>query len=768
MLSTRHHPKRVARQPILSGATIIVVSGLGSSVLAQPSPSLAELKWRIPETADGRFVIVPGQRAFVGGYRAPGLEVWTYPLQLVHGYWISFRLEGDTNEIDGRSVLRTIEQTPSAATREYVAAGVALRERIVVADSAPGAAINYTLASNRAAIITVHFTPSLNLMWPGAVGGQEIHWDSTHSAFALDEPSHRFRGVIASPQIIVHEQILNNRRDAVFEQSRTFAVRVAPGEGAAVTFAGASEPSQDPLAVATNLGDGREAKRRARARYAALQLVDIETPDSSVNRALHWTQITLEQAWVCNPQLGCGVVAGYGPSRGARRPQYAWFFAGDGLVAVDALLREGAYERAREELAFIIRYQHKHTGAIWHELSQSAGFLDWQGAYPYMFVHVDVSFDFLDTMRDYVATTGDVPFARSHWDAIRAAYDYCRSTIAPNGVLPQIPLGQQGRDEQDPQRDELTLSLAWVRAAESFATLARLTNHDGLAAEAADASVRARKAIRPTYYDAARGQWVSGHLRSGAPVRGLTSSAIALLHQRMLGDIEQRALLDELASPAYRAPWGIRSTPTNSPLYDPDSYARGSVWAIGTADAIRAFYEAGRWDTATALWRDLVPWFGLDAPGHMHEVLRGDTFAPERESVPDQTWSAASFLSSAVSGVLGIELDAAKRELHFAPNLPPAWQSLRVRHLPLAGAEINLAMRISPDSSVLTIENSGPAMTLVVRNRVRSDRYVLTATTSAEARVLRSGPAGGAYEVRIACPANRTTRLALRIARRVS
>src|SRR4029077_14046856 len=102
------------------------------------------------------------------------------------------------------------------------------------------------------------------------------------------------------------------------------------------------------------------------------------------------------------------------------------------------------------------------------------GFLDWEHAYPYMFVHVDVNFDFLNIFRDYVVTTGDVDFARMHWSSIRAAYGYCRSAIPPGRALPEIPAGQQGRDEQDPQRDELSLSLAAVTASESFATLARL------------------------------------------------------------------------------------------------------------------------------------------------------------------------------------------------------------------------------------------------------------------------------------------------------
>jgi glycogen debranching enzyme len=378
---------------------------------------------------------------------------------------------------------------------------------------------------------------------------------------------------------------------------------------------------------------------------------------------------------------------------------------------------------------------------------------------------VDVSFDFLDTFRDYVVTTGDVGFARTHWSSIRAAYDYCRSAIPPGRALPEIPAGQQGRDEQDPQRDELSLSLAAVTASESFATLARLTGHEGLSATALDASRRARDAIRPAYYDTNRHVWLSGHLRSGAPVEGLTGSLIALLHQGMLNDTEQRALLDTLASPRYRAPWGIRSTPNDSRLYDPDSYARGSVWAIGTADATMAFFEAGRAETATALWRDLVSWFALDAPGHMHEVLNGDRFVPERESVPDQSWSSAAFLSSAVRGVLGLDLDAAKRQLRFAPRLPQGWDTLRVRRLDLAGARVDLALRRSRDVVQLDIENSGPAMTLAFRAPLDTGVRVSSVDVSEGTRLTSNARAELQGAVSILCPAHRTSRLTLHLAK---
>ena len=735
---------------------------------AQSAPSLADLLWSATETPTGRFTIVPGQRAFVAGYNSSGLEVWTPPLQLLHGYRITFRAEGDTTETDGRSALRTIEQTPTAATRVYEGAGITVRERVFAPADLPGVTISYAVESSTPVVITVHFTPSLNLMWPAGIGGQQIHWDSGHSAYVLDEPARRFRGAIVSRQIVTHDQMQNETRGSEFERSHAFTLRASPGakNELVVSFAGSSTPGEEPLAIAQALASQHEEQeRRARARFAGLNLLDIETPDSSVNRALRWAQVTLEQAWACNPQLGCGLVAGYGPSRGARRPQYAWFFAGDGLVATDALLREGAYGRARDELAFIMRYQNRRTGAIWHEMSQSAGLIDWAGAYPYMFVHVDISFDFLRTVRDYVQTTGDVAFANDHWQSIRAAYDYCRSTIPRRGALPYIPAGKQGGNEQDPQRDELGLSLAWVDAAQSFATLARLTNRRELATAATRASTLARNAIRPTYYESARGRWVSGHLHSGAPVEGLTNSLIALLQHGLLSEPERRTLLDTLSNPTLRAPWGIRSTASDDPLYDPDSYARGSVWALGTASAVTAFYAAGRAEIATALWRDLVPWFGLDAPGHAHEVLRGDAFAPERESVPDQTWSSAAFLSSAVSGLLGIHLDAGTRQLRFAPRLPTEWDSLRVRRISLGGATVGLAMRTSRNVVELEVENSGPLLTLQFRPDLpggsRVDRVEMS-----DGSLSRAGAEGGdAYEVSVACEAGRTTRITLHLAR---
>ena len=123
------------------------------------------------------------------------------------------------------------------------------------------------------------------------------------------------------------------------------------------------------LGISLGAGDllSQEEILRAQSRTAVAAVeadaIAIETPDPAVNRALASAVLALDAAWVCNDALGCGTVAGYGASRPGRRPQYAWFFAGDGLFAADAYADAGLQGRARDELTFVMRYPgypHRH------------------------------------------------------------------------------------------------------------------------------------------------------------------------------------------------------------------------------------------------------------------------------------------------------------------------------------------------------------------------------------------------------------------------
>jgi glycogen debranching enzyme len=680
-----------------------------SSAPAQTAaPKLSQLTWSADSTGPERFISAHGRRAAVFGYSQNGLEVWTYPFQILTGYKVNFRPEGVTTEIDGNAVLRRIEYRPEEITRIYAGPDFVVRETIFVPLAEPGSIIWYDVDGARPIDIVVRFIPVLDLMWPGGIGGQEALWNSSASTYLISEPTHRFSGSIGSPDIVAHDDTPNANRHLGREAGIAFTVRAGGGRASAkVIIAGG--PERSATSIAAKLLQQEESLRKlATDHYSELldSALQIETPDDTVNRALAWSEIALDQAWVCNPDLGCGLVAGYGPSRKARRPQYDWFFAGDGMVDIPALLAAGEFTRAREELEFILKYQDQKTGMIWHELSQSAGWIDWN-KYPYMFVHVELTFDFLRAAEEYFSTTGDLDFIKLHWPAIQSAYEYCRSLIDPEDGLPHIPAGKEGSREQEPLSEELALSANWTAATRAYGVLAMAAGHADAATEATAANRRSAELIRKRYWNEKQNYWITGYTRSGTALIDRQIGPVDILERGLFSDTQRDSILQQLASSDFETDWGTRGRSASSSSYEPNSYANGSVWAVSTASVATAFWSAHRPATAFPIWNALVPWSSLDSLGHMHETLAGDYYREEIESVPEQTWSSARFFASAIGGLLGLEVDAASNRITFAPHLPANWGTITIRNLRVGASRINFKLKTSLDELRLEIHNDG-------------------------------------------------------------
>lgn len=650
------------------------------------------------------------------GYPQTGLEVWAYPLQILSGYQVSFRPEGAATETDGRLLLKRIIERPESITRIYAGPDYVIRETIFVPLKQPAAIITYQTESDHPIYIDVHFKPVLNLMWPGALGGQSTSWDSQANGYLLEEPAHHLRAIIASPEIALHDDTVNSTLHPSGNLSFVLKPSSAQnGEAVAQVYIALLEHSNtNPAAAIQSLKtNAHKLETAARDHYTKLaqDALRISTPDREVNSALAWAEVALDQAWVCNPQLGCGLVAGYGPSRGARRPQYAWFFAGDGLVAANALVSAGEYDRAHDELLFIVKYQDQKTGMIWHELSQSAGYIDWS-KYPYMFVHVDISFDYLNAAARYVLASGDADFAVRQWKSIDAAYQYCRSLIGEDG-LPHIPAAKEGADEQHRPAEDLGLSVSWVAAAKSYAALARAAGHAELAGSALEQSGRARQAIAAHFWDADHHFWINGTTVQGTPIFTRRSGPADAITDSIFPPQQSELVLDQIASSKFRTDWGVRSVGTDSAIYKPWSYASGSVSALHSADIAAMLWEEDRPEIAWSIWRSLVPWNRLDSLGHIHEVLAGNYYREQTESVPEQTWSSAELLDAATRGLLGLTIEGARNRVVFRPHLPANWDHVSVANIHLRQSNLAFTMRQNADSINLDIQNSGaPVMVL--------------------------------------------------------
>ncbi len=670
--------------------------------------------WSTTLTQPNRYISAHGIRGFAGGYSEDGLEFWSFPLQLVSGYHLSFVLP-KAPSISAISTLTSVEVDPLGVTRIYTAPAFRVRERITTHAKDPGVLVRFSVEGSSDLHIQVHFQPSLNLMWPAGIGGQETSWDPGARGFLFESnPRNRFRALSIRHR---RQQSIAKRitiaSGSEFNRSTTFHTLepspCAGGQCATLVFAGQSEKDEEVHATTASLLHVSDASAVGDAkRFGSSEIVKVTTPDAEANRAIQWAQIALEQAWTCNARLGCAVVAGYGPSHSSRRPQYAWFFAGDGLLAAEALLHEGNYKRAADELDFLYRYQKPEDGMMWHEISQSAGFLNWAKDYPYMYVHVDITFDFLTELAEYDRISGDQAFLSRHWPATLKAYQYCLSTLDKSDGLPRVPADKMSGNEQDRLTDELTLSASWVSAAHAMFELAASMHDEALSRQAESASLRARESIRSRYWDSTARRWVSGFTRSGTATERTSAADLAAIASGASTPEQTSATLDLLATPPYLTPWGLRSKPTTAPDYDPTGYAKGSVWAFSTAGAAETMWRAHRPDAANTLWQSLVPWESVDSLGHMHEVMSGSFFTPQRESVPEQTWSSSAFLSAAIHGMLGLESEGRKNVLHFEPQVPISWHSLHVEHVPVGNSVVDFSWHSENGHFTLDMRNAGP------------------------------------------------------------
>jgi hypothetical protein len=185
------------------------------------------------------------------------------------------------------------------------------------------------------------------------------------------------------------------------------------------------------------------------------------------------------------------------------------------------------------------------------------------------------------------------------------------------------------------------------------------------------------------------------------------SGPTAALNEHLLSSGDENEMLGALAGAAFQTDWGTRSLAADSPEYDPDSYSKGSVSALHTAEIADAFWSAHRPLQAWQIWSGLVPWFAMDSPGYMEEVLTGEVFQPQVESVPQQTWSSAGFLSAAIHGLLGAAVDAPANRLTLAPHRFPEGGPIKIDHLHAVGAVVSASFQWSGQSIEANLTNDG-------------------------------------------------------------
>jgi glycogen debranching enzyme len=728
----------------------------------QPAPSQLIPKFPLTKsglelerrTHPGAFLDVLGRRAAVFGYEHRQLEAWVYPLQILEGFEVSFKLEGYPLELSGADTSATINVRPEATTITYSHAAFTVRQIIFAPLDEPGVVMLFDVDSVLPLTLNVRFHPRLKLMWPAGLMTGSLSWDEKQRAYFITEETGRYVGMIGSPA--ARDVSVMPYQEEPRDVPAQFSVAASPADLKSnfipVVIAGSVKGREDARAAYTRiLNSVAKLYEKNVEHYRRLreETTSVVTPDARVNEAFEWAKVGIDKGVVENPLLGRGLVAGFRTAGESERPGFAWFFGRDSMWTALALDSYGDFATTRDALSFLKRFQ-RADGKIPHEISQSASLVPWFTDYPYPWASADATPLYVIAHADHLRASGDLEFTRANWDSILKAYRFTAATDADgNGLVENTKFGHGWVEGGAlyPPHEEIYMQGLWIEALRDIEEMATLLKDEKVTAEARAAAERAREATEKTYWLPERGFYAFATNLPGTSPREADPGPDRERRQQRMNELDKSKIVDEdtvlpavplwwhlleddraqseidhLGSGHIATDWGARIISDESALYDPLSYHNGSVWPLFTGWASTAAYSYGRPHVGFQALMSNVLLQRQNALGYVTELLSGDFDAPFGRSSHHQVWSEAMTVAPVIRGLLGIEVSDLGKTVRFAPQLPADWNSVdvyRVRagaktfdfHLKRADGKMKISIS-TPESQEPTKVIFAPAFAL--------------------------------------------------------
>jgi glycogen debranching enzyme len=663
------------------------------------------------------FVSAVGTRAGIFGNEQGTFEAWVYPLKILRDFHLRFHVEGTV--LPAETLARTLIVRPESSTIVYTGDAFSVRETLFVPVHETGAVIALEVDTARPLEIEAVFDRDFQLEWPGTMGDANEEWDPTLRAFHFAAESGKFDALVGSPSATrTSEEYSSNyfssRHDSILLGATEkgvetkFIVIAASFDGRATLASLYQHLSKDYL----------ELNRSSAAYYRdyLARTVSLQLPDAQMQTAYDWARVSMLQGLVQNPLLGEGMVAGYNTSNDDGRPGFAWFFGRDAEWTSLALDADGDFSTARTAMEFLSKYQ-RADGKIPHEVSQSASFLDWFKNTPYAFASADATPLFIITVNDYVTRSGDVEFARQKWDNLWRAYSFLQSTYDGQGLAQNVGVGHGWIEGGPlyPSKVELYQASLGLEALRALSQLAHLLGKEDVSQQLAQTFDRQKPLLDKAFWSAEKQIYTyalpplssdptttdASRKRVGAVS---VLATVPMWFTQLDGD-QARTMLRQLAAPDHQTDWGMRIVSSRDLSYDPGGYHFGVVWPLFTGWASVAEYRYHRPLPAYSNLRANALLTLDGSLGHVAEALSGKYYQTLATGSPHQIWSAAMVVNPLLSGLFGLQTNASRCELNFAPHVPADWSSFSINNVRLGTVALNLNYKREPGHIQLEVQS---------------------------------------------------------------
>jgi glycogen debranching enzyme len=683
----------------------------------------------------GQFISAVGRRAIAMGTEDGAFELWSWPYKWMHDLKLAFRVPKYTQPIPAKDVARSVTVRPEGVTITYAYETFTVKQTVFASIDKPAVMMLLEVDAIRPMEIIASFVPDLHLAWPASQGGQYVAWHAGAKAFVFSESRRKVSAFLGSPAVTQASDVPAHMLSAAppqftigvgSDKERYTEPRLGEPPGGNVNIhakyipivmAGGEMPRDTVLALYRSLLQPGAIEREWRKRVAhadsiRTQQVSVATGDPRLDLAVEWAKVNLDESMVCNPDLGCGLVAGYGLSGAASdRPGFGWFFGGDASINSFAMSAAGQHDLVRDgAIKFFAKYQ-RADGKITHEISQGAGKIDWFGSYPYAFYHGDTTPFWILAFGEYWKQTADTATVRALWPNVKKAYEWSRKCDTDSdGLMENTCAGAGALEVGDLQIgivSDVYLNGVWAASLERFARMAEATGERALAADARAERARTVAALDSKLWIPAQGQYAFAVLEQGKINETMTAWPATAMAFDVFNQANGRRMAERMARSDLVTDWGARPLSTTSRLFDPLHYNNGAVWPFVTGWVATAQYRYGNPNAGWQLLRAIASTTFDEARGRNPEVISGRVYKPLDTAVPQQFFATSMILTPLLRGMMGLEVDAPAGTLTVAPWVPLGEEGVRVDRLWVGRTQVDLKVSVRTAAVTLDVTRVG-------------------------------------------------------------
>jgi glycogen debranching enzyme len=652
-----------------------------------------------------------GHKFALLGFEGGTFEAWAYPLKLFSNVQFSFLLDESTRPVPAREIVRYIDVSPAVTTLTFTFQSFVVKAHYLTVIDEPAAMILLEVDSTDPLTIICSFSPVLQPMWPAGLGGQYAYWNDELKAYLVSEPTRHNHALIGSPAAA---GLSYTPAHMLSDQPNEFKIEIddpekISGRYLPIYMAGGKGERDSVKTLYARLSSSpRALAEKTISHYRSLleQGVQIDTPESRLNMAYGWAKVTMDGLVVVNPDLGTGLVAGWGASGASGRPGFGWFFGGDAYINSSGLIPMSWHSTVCDALLFTQKWQ-RDDGKMAHELSQASGYINWFKDYPYAYIHGDTTPFYIVASHAYCRASHNLSYLRASWPSLCRAYRWCLAADQNRDGLIDNPKAGLGSVEYGALTNLMTdiyTGALSVKMSQAMAEMAAWQGDSKIRQEAMRHLEQARASFDVKFWDEQLGSYSNAfndkneHLPDPSPWISTAALFSAGTPEHTLASISRLGWAD------LSTDWGVRSISNRSKYYEPLNYNYGGVWPFLTGFVSAAQFACNLTQQAYGNLVANCNHTFINNLGAINELFSGKNYLWPQEAVSQQGFSSLGVILPLLQGLYGLDGDAFRREVRFAPRFPADWKQAQLHGYVIGQSKWSLFYRRSPGQIQVEIE----------------------------------------------------------------